>query len=98
VIASTLPAYPAFMTPAQILKEESRDPSVFKRAKLFMLVQLYEVKFPPITIFPSDCILISLIIPYHIQSGADTEDHALKELSTDPSVFKRTNLFAEVPL
>ena len=66
----------------------SLDPSVFKRTILLTGLHLYVVKEPIITIFPSlwtSTDLTSSSKPFPIT----------KDVSTVPSVFKRTILFAE---
>src|SRR5713226_643916 len=73
------------------LKEVSSEPSAFKRAMRLRAVPLTLVKEPPIRIFPSDCRVIA-------RTCLSVPDPGLKEVSREPSAFKRAMLLRAVPL
>ena len=70
----------------------SSVPSEFRRAKRLRDVPLKLVKSPPIKILPSDCTA-------RVNTGPFAPaPEARKELSSEPSAFKRAMLLRAVPL
>src|SRR5437588_162094 len=80
--------------PVPGLKEGSMEPSAFRRAMLLRAVPLMLVKEPPSTIFPSDCTMRACTWPnVPLACGL-----GLKEVSSEPSVFRRATPSRAVPL
>ncbi len=80
---------PSNQTP--IVNQVSMVPLIFRRTILFFVVQLYDVKSPPTSIFPSFWIANVLMVPLN-------QFPIVKEESIDPLVLRRMILFAVTQL
>ena len=79
------------LNPVPTTNDVSKEPSVFNLTILFIDVPLYDVKFPPTSIFPSDWIENDRTLS--LNPVPTTND-----VSKEPSVFNLTILFIDVPL